>query len=95
MTKAAILEYLRSHKEQFHQKYAVERIGLFGSYARDEATDTSDIDLFVEMKPDLFSMIGLKQEIEEALSRPVDIVRNHKHIKPLLYEMIKKDITYV
>ena len=95
MTKAAILEYLRSHKEQFHQKYAVERIGLFGSYARDEATDTSDIDLFVEMKPDLFSMIGLKQEIEEALSRPVDIVRNHKHIKPLLYEMIEKDITYV
>jgi len=95
MTKAAILEYLRSHKEQFHQKYAVERIGLFGSYARDEATETSDIDLFVEMKPDLFSMIGLKQEIEEALSRPVDIVRNHKHIKPLLYEMIEKDITYV
>jgi len=95
MTKAAILEYLRSHKEQFPQKYAVERIGLFGSYARDEATDESDIDLFVEMKPDLFSMIGLKREIEEALSCSVDIIRNHKHIKPLFYKMIQKDITYV
>jgi len=95
MTKAAILEYLRSHKEQFRQKYAVERIGLFGSYAREEATDTSDIDLFVEMKPDLFSIVGLKREIEEALSRPVDIIRKHKHLKPLFYEMIEKDITYV
>jgi len=95
MTREQILSYLRSHKETFRHKYAVERMGLFGSYARGEATEGSDIDLFIEMKPDLFAMAGLKQEIEEALATPVDIVRKHRHMKPFLFQMIQKDIVYV
>ncbi|MBD3793534.1 MAG: nucleotidyltransferase domain-containing protein [Campylobacterales bacterium] len=39
--------------------YHVEKIGLFGSYARGEATQESDIDIFVTMKPNLFDLIGL------------------------------------
>ncbi len=95
MKKQHILDYLRQHKETFRQKYAVEQIGLFGSYARDEATQESDVDIFVRMKPDLFRMIGLKREIEEDLSRPVDIIRDHKNIRPSLRQMIQQDITYV
>ncbi len=95
MKKQHILDYLRQHKEAFRQKYAVEQIGLFGSYARDEATQESDVDIFVRMKPDLFMMVGLKREIEEDLSRPVDIIRDHKNIRPSLRQMIQQDITYV
>ncbi len=46
------------------------------------------------MKPDLLEMVGLKLQIEEDLSKKVDLIRDHKSIKPLLLKMIKKDLTY-
>ena len=95
MTKQIILEYLSTHKDELQDKYNIERIGLFGPYARDQASTKSDIHIFVKMKPDLFNLMGLKQEIEEALSKKVDIIREHKNIKPLLLKMIEKDVSYV
>jgi len=95
MTKKEILNYLSSHKKDFQKEFEVEKIGLFGSYARNEANDNSDIDIFVHMKPDLFKLIELKEQIEEDLQKRVDIIRNHKHIKPFLLKMIQKDINYV
>ncbi len=95
MTKETIIKYLTTHKKEFKDKFNVEQIGLFGSYARDEATQESDIDIFVKMPPKLFDMVRLKQQIEEDLHKKVDIIREHKYIKPFLLEMIQKDITYV
>jgi len=95
MTKEQIINYLKTHKEKFQKEYEVEQIGLFGSYARDEAKADSDIDIFVQMKPSLYKLVGLKQEIEEDLKKSVDIIRKHKHIKPFLLKMIEKDIHYV
>ncbi len=95
MTKKIILDYLAKHKQEFIEKYEIEEIGLFGSYARDEAKESSDIDIFVKMKPDLLEMVGLKLQIEDDLKKKVDIIREHKNIKPLLLQMIKKDINYV
>ena len=46
--KTNILNYLKEHYSEFKNKYNVEKIGLFGSYARDEATENSDIDIFVK-----------------------------------------------
>ena len=95
MTKETILNYLSAHKSEFQKAYEVEKIGLFGSYARNEAHTDSDIDIFVQMKPDLFKLVELKQQIEEDLRKRVDIIRNHRHIKPLLMKMIQRDIEYV
>ena len=95
MTKKDILNYLSNHKKEFQEEYEVEEIGLFGSYARDEAKADSDIDIFVQMKPDLFKLVELKQQIEKDLQKKVDIIRNHKYIKPFLLKMIQKDINYV
>jgi len=95
MTKKEILNYLSNHKKEFQKMYEIEEIGLFGSYARNEAKEDSDIDIFVQMKPDLFKLVELKQQIEKDLQKKVDIIRNHKYIKPLLLKMIQKEITYV
>ena len=95
MSKSDILAYLQAHYQEFHNKYSVDKIGLFGSYARDEATKDSDIDIFVTMKPDLFAKLAIKDQIEEDLHVKVDIIREHKNIKPFFLEMIKKDLIYV
>ncbi len=95
MTKQQIINYLKAHKEKFQKEYEVEQIGLFGSYARNEASEESDIDIFVQMEPSLFKLVGLKQQIEEDLKKKVDVIRKHKNIKPILLQMIEKDIYYV
>jgi predicted nucleotidyltransferase len=77
-------------------KYGVTKIGLFGSYARNEELPDSDIDIFVELKKsDLFLLIGIKQMLQEALHKNVDIVRLRKEMDPVLKNRILKDAVYV
>ncbi|MFA9374870.1 MAG: nucleotidyltransferase family protein [Poseidonibacter sp.] len=94
INKTNILNYLKEHYSEFKNKYNIEQIGLFGSYARDEANDNSDIDIFVKMEPSLFDMVAIKEQIENDLNKKVDIIREHKNIKPLFLKMIKKDLIY-
>ena len=94
MTKNDLLSYLKKRYPEFHDRYQVEKIGLFGSYARDEATKDTDRDIFVTMKPDLFDMIAIKEQIEHDHNVKVDIIREHKNIKPLFLEMIHKNLIY-
>ena len=92
--RSNILNYLKEHYSEFKNKYHVEKIGLFGSYARDEASENSDIDIFVKMKPSLFDMVAIKEQIENDLDRKVDIIREHKNIKPIFLKMIQNDLIY-
>jgi hypothetical protein len=92
INRTTILNYLKQQFPEFKNKYNVEQIGLFGSYARDEANTNSDIDIFVKMEPSLFNMITIKKQIENYFNKKVDIIREHKNIKPILLKMIKKDL---
>ena len=94
MNKESVLAYLKQHYQEFHERYNVEKIGLFGSYARDEANNDSDIDIFVKMEANMFSIIAMKEQIEKDLHKKVDIIREHKNIKPFFLEMINKDLVY-
>ena len=92
--KTNILNYLKEHYSEFKNKYNVEKIGLFVSYAIDEATENSDIECFGKLKPSLFDMVAIKEQIENDLNRKVDIIREHKNIKPIFLKMIQKDLIY-
>ena len=95
MTKQIILDYLKEHKDEFREKYGVQKIGLFGSYARDEATTDSDIDIFADMSSSFDDVADLKYTIEDDLRKEVDLSVNHKRIKPIFLKLINKDICYV
>jgi len=75
MTKNDVLTYLAEHYQEFKSKYEVEQLGLFGSYARDEATEESDIDIVVTMRPKLFDMMAIKEKIENDLHKGTS--KNH------------------
>jgi len=74
------------------QDYGIKRLALFGSCVRGEMRKDSDIDILVEIKADisLLDFVGLKQKIEEALGRKVDLVE-YDTLKPLLRERILKE----
>ena len=71
-------------------------MGIFGSVARNEQTETSDVDIYVEGQlRGFFALSGIKQELEELLGCPVDIVRLRDKMDTLLREKILKEGIYV
>lgn len=71
MQREAVLETLSAHKQELSARYGVTRLGIFGSVARGEASSASDVDIVVEMPPDLFKMVHMKEDLEEILAAPV------------------------
>ncbi len=95
-TTEQLIGFLREHKAAFESEFSVTKLGVFGSYARKEAHEGSDIDIVVELgKPDLFSLIGVKQAVEDAFEIKVDVVRLRKTMNEVLRKRIEKDVIYV
>ena len=95
-TTNQIVDFLRTQKDLFEKEFKVKKIGIFGSYARSDASEDSDIDIVVELeKPDLFHMIGIKQTVEDAFGNKVDIVRLRERMNKSLKKRIEQDVIYV
>ncbi len=96
LQRSEVLRILGLHKELFKTRYGVINLGIFGSVARDEAGEASDVDVVVEMQaPDLFFMVHIKEELEEALGCAVDIVHYRNRMNTFLKKRIKRDAVYV
>ena len=85
-----ILSSLQQYKSRYKDKYGIEDIGIFGSYARNTADKNSDIDVFVKLKhSNLFLLSRMRIELEELFGIHTDLVQlrdkmNHylkKHIE--------------
>lgn len=92
------LEYLtriRQFKLQFAEKYGIISIGIFGSVARGEQHEGSDLDIFVELKePDPFVMFDIKEELERICNCKIDLLRLRKNLRSLISQRIKEDGIY-
>ena len=98
VTKQEILQYLKENKKNFRKKFNIIRIGIFGSFARDEQNEKSDIDIIIEMLPDTENIfekrIELKELIQKKFSKEVDIC-HAKAIKPVFRKIIFNELIYV
>lgn len=96
MKRDDIIQSLNSFKKNNKEKYQIIKLGIFGSIARNRMNEDSDIDVVVELKePDLFKLIGIKQDLEEQLHRPVDIVRYRDTMNAFLKRRIDQEAVYV
>jgi predicted nucleotidyltransferase len=88
---------LQSRWEILYQAYRVRRIGVFGSSARGDNTPLSDVDILVELEgPVGWEIVDLHRYLEDLLGVRVDLVTQGAVVrKPLLWESIQKDLTYV
>jgi predicted nucleotidyltransferase len=91
-TPGELIPLLRSHQERWAKRFHLRRIGLFGSTARNEATASSDVDVWVELDPlTPFATVHLKQELEALLQRPVDLVRLRERMNRELRQAILRE----
>ncbi len=96
MTQSELLEKLSNVKDELRQQFGIEKLAIFGSYARDEANDESDIDIAIlEMNlKSGFDIINAKNYLQNYLQRPVDI-GTFRSMKTFIKNRIKKDFIYV
>jgi predicted nucleotidyltransferase len=96
--KEEILSYLNQNKDLFQKQFNIEKIGIFGSFSRNEQTENSDIDIIIEMPQGTLDIFEKKQNLHNLLksnfNREIDICRE-RSIKPLFKEIILKDVIYV
>ncbi len=95
MTKSQALSILENHKADFTACYGVERIGIFGSVARDEATENSDVDIVAQMPPSFKALLELQEELEKEFGTKVDLVTLHNNMKPRFRERILREAIFV
>jgi hypothetical protein len=90
-----IQKTLIKHRTQLLDKYAIKSIAIFGSYARNEQTDKSDLDILVEFNENIgIKFIDLADELEDYIGIKVDLV-SRKGIKDRYYQVIKSDLIYI
>src|SRR5690606_27342624 len=96
MDRDDIIAVLRRHEEALHRK-GVAHAALFGSRARGDGRDDSDIDILVDLSPDaglsVFDYVGLKEYIADLFDGPVDVV-NREGLKPYLRPAAIGDAVY-
>ena len=92
-----VIEILREFKRTAGEKYGIEQLALFGSTARGEQNENSDIDVCVKPRKaiDYFTLQDIKEELEKLLKCPVDVVRLRNNMDELLRGCINKDGIYV
>jgi len=90
-----ILNIISKNKEELKRKYNISRIGIFGSFSRNEATKESDVDILVEFsEPIGLDFVLLAEELELLLGNKVDLVSS-KAVKLRLKKYIEEELIYV
>ena len=96
MSKQAVIEIIRNTKPVLETRYGVKRLGLFGSYVRNQQRKKSDIDLLVAFyrEIDLFEFLELREFLEAELHNKVDLVMESA-LKPTIGKRILAEVEYV
>jgi len=96
MTREYVLNFLKDQKIELKEKFGIEKIALFGSYARDDANENSDVDIVILQAKNkkLSNRLNAKRMIEEKLDIKVDL-GYFDSMKTFIKNRIKKDFIYV
>ena len=95
-TTSEYLQLLKQFKDSKAKSYGISKIGLFGSVARGEHKEGSDVDVLYEGEPNILLRSRMKRELESLFGCKVDLVRFRKQIKNTLFgESIVEDLILV
>jgi len=91
-----IINFIKNNKKFLKKQYGVEKIGIFGSYVKNNIKDDSDIDIAIEMDKEsktLHNFLELKRYLEKNLQREVDL-GIESNLKKAVKKKIKSEIIY-
>lgn len=90
-TTQEYISLLKKHVPVLHDRFGIRSMSLFGSVARGEQKEDSDVDVLVDMPATLRAVGGANDYLEQILGCHVDMVRNHGHLTPFFMKQIERD----
>ena len=96
MNRNDVLDLLRTHKPVLAERFGVSGLALYGSFARDQATDRSDVDILVQFgtPPDWRRYFGAQFYLEDLLERQVDFAMDEE-LRAEFRPYVERDLTHV
>lgn len=92
MNRDDIISFLRTFRMRHGDYYGIIALGVFGSVARGDIDEDSDVDIYVATKtPNPFTLVHIKEDLEKSLNRHVDIIRLREKMNPFLKRRIEKE----
>lgn len=92
LTRQQLINLLSQHKQEWQRLYGIQHITLFGSWARDEGTSGSDVDLCVILDPpNPFALVHFRETVQELVGLRVDVVTRWPGMNPALQREIERD----
>lgn len=87
-----IINILHNYKLQMSSTYGIKQLGIFGSVARGEQTDHSDLDVFVDVQiPNPYILGDIKEDLENLTGYKIDLLRLRDNLNYILLRNIKRD----
>lgn len=91
-----VIEILKRFKLESASKYGITSLGIFGSFARNQQNETSDIDVFVTLnESDFFVLERIKEELENLIQSKIDIVNYRESLRQSFKQNILNDAIYI
>ncbi|MBQ0023326.1 MAG: nucleotidyltransferase family protein [Prevotellaceae bacterium] len=94
-TRSEYIDLIRSHADELRAQFGVSSLRLFGSVARNQHSENSDVDVCVQMPPRLFKLVAVGRYLEELLGCHVDVIREHSNMNTFLKQEIENDGIYI
>ena len=94
-TQNTYIDTLRRFKQEFGTEYGIKQIGFFGSVARGEETDESDVDVIVDAPELGLNAVSLWLKLEEVFNKSVDLVIKSEYMRERFKNRIEKEAIYV
>ena len=98
-----IRKILAEHKQELREKFKIEQLGIFGSYARNEQTDDSDLDVVIGFEDEesmgglefVGRMMDVEESLENAMGIKVPLASKRQAMTSNKWEYVKQDLIYV
>lgn len=95
LTRSDVITSLKENSDRFQKEFHIKKMGLFGSFSRNQQTDQSDIDLIIELEantPDIFeTKQQLRAYLSKLFSRNIDLA-SYRYLKPYAQREIFNEI---
>lgn len=90
-TRKEYIELIKSHAGELKERFGITSLRIFGSVARDEHHEGSDVDLFVSMPPKFYNHAAAARYLEDLLGCNVDLIQDHRNMRPFFRKQIETD----
>lgn len=85
------IDLLKAHASELQTRFGISSLRLFGSVARGEHREGSDVDVFVDMPAVMYNACAALEYLENLLQCKVDLIRNHRNLRPSFKSQIEED----